>query len=479
MSDKNYRTETDPLGEKKVPIDAYYGIHTQRAYENFQISGYGAPLSLVHALAVIKVAAAGVHKKLGLLEKKKADVMIIAGKELIAGLFDDDIILDIFQAGAGTATHMNINEIIANRANELLGEKKGTYVSIHPNNDVNMGQSTNDVFPAAIHIAVLHEMNNLLPHLKTCAHQFMILGKKYAHIKKSGRTHLQDAVPITLGKEFEAYGETLYHHYQILKKNRELLYGLHLGGTAIGTGVNCHPQFGKEVINQIAKQIKFPLYEVQNKIEATQNRTPLTQFSSFLRSLAIDLNRIGNDLRLLASGPHTGLAEISLPAVEPGSSIMPGKVNPSIIECLHMICYRIIGNDSTLTQCAQAGQLELNVMMPLMAHCLLESVDLLSNGIKMFTERCLLGLKVNEHQCTVYFEETLGLATYLNPFIGYDRAAKLAQDAVKHHSTIRNELIKQKIFSKKEVDELFSTEVLLNPQKGKKIKKILKKKKKK
>jgi len=331
----NYRTEHDPLGEKKVPKNAYFGIHTQRAYENFQISGYGVHASLINALARIKIAAAHFHGQKGLLDKKKAQAIEKAGNEIITGLFDEEMILDVFQAGAGTATHMNVNEVIANRANEILGYKKGTYKEIHPNDHVNMGQSTNDVFPTAINLAVLEEMNHFLPILDSCASAFKKLGKKYQNVLKSGRTHLQDAVPHTIGKEFEAYGYTLHHHKEKLKENKKLLYGLHLGGTAIGTGVNAHPEFGKQVIKDLSKKTKQPLFEVKNKIESTQNRTPLSQFSSYLRSLALDLTRIGNDLRMLSSGPQTGLNEIFLPAVEPGSSIMPGKVNPSVIEFNH------------------------------------------------------------------------------------------------------------------------------------------------
>jgi aspartate ammonia-lyase len=448
------RTEHDPLGKKKVPSTALYGIHTQRAKENFHISHSPLPLPIFHAIAQIKIAAAYANTELGFLQKKKANAIVKAAKEVIQGKHDAHMVIDAFQAGAGTPTHMNVNEIIANRANELLGHKRGQYKYVHPNDHVNMGQSTNNVVPSALKMVVVKQLATLLPVLHELEQALKKKSIQFKTIHKSGRTHLQDAVPITLGQEFHAYAIAVQKNRQRIKTKIEELLTLNVGKNAIGTGINTHPSFTSRMVKHLKKQTKYPWKVSEHPIYATQFSTAFLDISQTVTLLAVDVNKIVNDLRLLSSGPHTGFNEIILPAVEPGSSIMPGKINPSIGEMLNMVCYQVMGNNHTIEHAANASQLELNVMTPVIAKNLIESLTILTNGTTTFTKRCVQGIKANKAQCQWYVENSAGLATILNPVIGYDKAAEVVKESLQTKKSIKSVVIKRKIMSGKAFDKL-------------------------
>lgn len=451
-----FRIEKDALGKKKVPKQVLYGIHTQRAKENFQISGKTLPLDIFYAIAEIKIAAANANHQLKLLNNKKKTAIVKAANEILKSKHDKEFVIDAFQAGAGTPTHMNVNEVIANRAIQILRGQKGNYKIIHPNDDVNMGQSTNNVFPTAIKIVVAKKTQNLIPILTELKISFKRKSKEFKFIKKSGRTHLQDAVPITLGKEFNAYATTIEKNITRINQNIKYLLELNIGKNAIGTGVNTSPRFSKLVIQNLIKSEKIAWKQAKDSIYATQNITDFLQFSQALKALAVDLNKIANDLRLLSSGPRTGLTEIKLPAVEPGSSIMPGKINPSIAEMLNMVCFQVIGNTETISEAVQAGQLELNVMTPVIAKNLIESLDILTTSIKTFDNLCVKGIKANKEVCKYYFEHSTGLATLLNPIIGYDKAAEIVNESLKTGKTITELVLEKKLMNKKDLDKLLN-----------------------
>ena len=459
----NYRTEHDALGTKKVPDDAYYGIHTTRALENFQISGVTVPLILIHAQTYIKIAAAQVNVQLKLLDGAKARAIIRAGNEILKGKFDDQFMLDIFQAGAGTPINMNVNEVIANRANEILGVKKGSYTIIHPNDHVNMSQSSNDSIPTAIRIAALWKLQHVTKVLEQLERSFAKKGKQFNTILKSGRTHLHDAVPITLGQEFSAYSAMLQKHMPTLAHVAKVLLSVHLGGTAIGTGFNTHPNFRKLAVQKLAALTKLRLVPIQNSIQSTQSMSDFALLGNILKVMCIDLTKICNDLRLMSAGPQTGIAEITLPAVEPGSSIMPGKINPSIVECMNMICFQVMGNAAAIDQAAQAGQFELNVMTPVIAHNLLQSLDILIHGMKMLDERCVRGIKANPMACSFYFEHSMGTATVLSPYLGYEQTAELVKESQRTGITVQELAIKKKLLSAAKIKELFAAQNLTKP----------------
>ena len=448
------RKEKDFLGELDVPADAYFGVQTWRAVGNFPISGLRAPAVLNRACAEIKKAAALTHRDLGALPANVADAIARAADEVIAGQFADQFVVDAFQAGAGTSYHMNVNELLANRASELLGGRRGEYKLVHPNDHVNMGQSTNDVFPTTMRLAALLMLPDLLKELAQLAAAFESKAEAFADVTKSGRTHLQDAVPVTLGQEFAAYGAAVQRSADHIRAQTAALRELGLGGTAAGTGCNTKPGYRQKVTARLAQQTGLELTPAPNLFEAMQSMAPFARMSSALRSAATELGRICNDLRLLSSGPTTGLAEIRLPAVQPGSSIMPGKVNPVVPECMNMICFQVMGNDTCIAHATAAGQFELNVMMPVISHNLLGSLGILTNGVHMLRERCVEGIEAEREQCSAYLESTIGLATVLNPVIGYHQAAEVAKEAAASGKSILDVVLERGILSKDEFHEL-------------------------
>ena len=458
------RREIDPLGEKLIPKDAYFGIQTYRAVENFPVSGLRASPQIIKAYVLIKKAAATANMQVGWLDKKIGEAIIAACDEVLAGKFQDQFVIDVFQAGAGTSFNMNTNEVLANRALEILGKQKGDYKSLSPNDHVNMAQSTNDTYPTALHVSVLMALQPLLKTLDDLAEAFSELGKKNAHVLKSGRTHLQDAVPVTIGQEFTAYGSAIVNATAELRKRQENLYLVALGGTATGTGANTHPQYKVLAVAELAKLTGFPLKPAGDNFEALQSHRRAQTVSSGLKELALELIRIANDLRLLASGPTTGINEITLPSVQPGSSIMPGKVNPVMAECLDMIAYQVVGNDAAVSMAVQAGQLELNVMTPAIAYNMLFSIQILGNFIPAFTDRCVKGITVDEKRCEQYLEKNPSMATLLAPKIGYLEAAKIAKQAQAENRTVKEVALEKGLLSKEELDKIFSRKNLLNEQ---------------
>ena len=448
------RIERDSLGELPVPTDALYGIQTERARQNFPISQLRPLASLVDAVIWIKRAAALTHKETKRLDPKLADAIVRAADEVLAGEHRDDFVVDPYQAGAGTSHNMNANEVLANRANELLGGKRGTYTPVHPNDHVNMAQSTNDVIPTAIRLAALAQLPALLEALSRLARACLAKGKAFDRILKSGRTHLQDATPIRLGQEFTAYGHTIERNRDRVAQAAEALRDLGIGGTAVGTGLNAQPQYPSLMVKQLREITGLELREGTDRVQLMQSMGDAAALSGALRTYAVDLGKIASDLRLLASGPRTGLAEIVLPAVQPGSSIMPGKVNPSIAEMVNMVCYQALGNDVTVATAAEAGQLELNVMMPVIAHNLLFTMLILTNASRVFAARCVEGLEADAAQCAHWLERSPALVTALAPKIGYAEAAKLAKEAVAKNVTVRQLVVEKGVLKGKDLDEV-------------------------
>ncbi len=456
------RKEVDPLGERRIPNDAYFGIQTLRATENFPVSGIKAPKAFIDAYVLVKKAAAAANMQLGCLDEKKAEAIVAACDEVLAGKLIDQFVVDVFQAGAGTSFNMNVNEVLANSALEIMGKEKGDYKTLSPNDHVNMGQSTNDTFPTALHLSVLMALKPLLYALDELAEAFSELGKKYGSVLKSGRTHLQDAVPVTIGQEFAAYGSAVANACAELRKRQQNLYAVALGGTAVGTGANAHPKYKRLAVAELAKLSGFPLKPATNNFEALQSQRAAQSVSSGLKELALELIRVANDLRLLASGPTTGLNEIVLPPVQPGSSIMPGKVNPVMAECLDMVAFQVVGSDATVSLAVQAGQMELNVMTPVIMYNMLFSIEILSNFLPAFTEKCVRGITVNEKQCSQYLEKNPSLATLLSPYIGYLEAAKIAKQAQAENRSVKEIALEKKLLKPEEIDKIFSRKNLLN-----------------
>ncbi|MBN1772023.1 MAG: aspartate ammonia-lyase [Deltaproteobacteria bacterium] len=425
------RTEHDSLGTLDVPTDAYWGIETLRAVRNFPISGLRTHPELVRATALVKQAAAEVNVALGELDAVRGGAIARAAAEVAAGGLADQFVVDVFQAGAGTSLHMNVNEVLANRALELLGRRRGDYAHVHPHDHVNLGQSTNDVVPTALRLAALRMLGRLERTLGGLIDAFADKGREFDHIVKAGRTHLQDAVPVRLGQELAAYAAGLDKDRERLRRAAEVLAELNLGGTAAGTGINAHPRFREAAVARLRELSDLPVRPAANPMALMQSMADFADASAALRTLALDLIRIANDLRLLASGPRTGLAELALPVVQPGSSIMPGKVNPVMAEMLDMVGFQVLGNDTTVAAAVQAGQLELNVMLPVLAHDLLQSLELLDAALRAFTERAVRGITADADRCRRNFERSAGLATLLTPSLGYDRSAALAQEAAR------------------------------------------------
>jgi len=459
------RTEKDSLGFKDVPANAYYGIQTARAVENYPISGLRAHASLIRAIAMIKEAAAEANLDLRLIEEKTADAIIAAAREIQQGKWHEQFVVDVFQAGAGVSFHMNTNEVIANRASELLGGRLGEYQHAHPNDHVNYGQSTNDVFPTAMRLAALLELERLYAVLDTLAVELNNKGDEFHSILKSGRTHMMDAVPMRLGQEFTAYAAAVRRAQRALEQQGELLREIGLGGSAVGTGINTHPEYRQKAVAHLARISGEKLEAVDDMRYAMQSNLAMSAVSGALRNLALEIIRISNDLRLLASGPNTGLAEINLPALQPGSSIMPGKINPVMAELAAMVSFQVVGYDTAVALAVQAGQLELNVMMPTMAYSVLMAITIMTNMLRQLTEFCVKGITANQKRCEFYAQSTVSLATALNPYIGYARAAEIAKESIATGKTIIEIAREKGWLSEEQIREILDPESMTEPRK--------------
>ena len=454
MAEPTYRIERDSMGEVKVPKEAYYGAQTQRAVENFPVSGIGFPPEFIHALATTKYAAAAVNEELGLLEPTIADAIRKAAAEVMEGKLDKEFVVDIFQTGSGTSTNMNANEVIANRALELLGKPRGSK-EIHPNDHVNLGQSSNDVIPTAMHIAALKAIQvKLLPALEKLHAELKRKAEEFDPVVKIGRTHLADATPIRLGQEFSGYARQIELSIERIKGAAGGLEELALGGTAVGTGINTHPEFPPRTIKKISQITELPFREAANHFEAQATKDAAVQVSGTLKTLAVSLTKIANDLRWLSSGPRCGIGEIGLPDTQAGSSIMPGKVNPVMCESVLQVAAHVIGCDATITICGQAGNFELNVMMPIMTLRLLEAIEFTANVVKAFTEKCVVGIEANEERCKEMVEQSLAMVTALAPVIGYDHAAKIAKEAFTTGKTVREVALARKILAPEKLSRI-------------------------
>jgi aspartate ammonia-lyase len=462
----NTRKERDSLGEREVPADAYYGIQTLRATENFPVSGIRARPEFINAYAMVKKAAALANMDVGWLEPYIAEAIVSACDEILAGRLHDQFVVDDFQAGAGTSFNMNFNEVLANRALELIGKEKGDYSSINPNDHVNMAQSTNDTYPTAMRLCILIIAQDLLDNLDRLRKAFVKKGMQFEKVLKSGRTHLMDALPVTLGQEFMAYSVAIKKGRDQLKEKLKLLEEVPLGATAVGTGANTHPDYQNHVVKHMREITGLNLIEAEDPRESLQSRLDFAMISGGLKALALELIRISNDLRLMNSGPTTGWAEIRLPATQPGSSIMPGKVNPVMAECMDMICFQIMGNDISVSMAVQAGQMELNVMNPVMIHNILESMVLLNNYIPVFIEKCIAGIEADEAKCRSYLEKNPSIATFLEPHIGYMPAAELAKEAILRNMSVKDLVIEKGILSPEQVERIFDWEFLIGRKKS-------------
>lgn len=460
------RSEHDLLGDREVPHEYYYGIQTLRALENFNISGVTLSFYpvLIEALAMVKKAAALANCDLGLLSKPITDAIVKACDEIINGRFHSHFVVDMIQGGAGTSTNMNANEVIANRALEILGYEKGDYQYCHPNNHVNLSQSTNDAYPTSVKIALINGNKKLTEVLKELVQSFRNKAKEFSHIIKMGRTQLQDAVPMTLGQEFEAYAVMLNEEVQRLEQNVKLFLEVNMGATAIGTGINSHPEYSETVINHLGDVTGLSIVLADNLVEATQDTGAFIMYSSAVKRLAVKLSKICNDLRLLSSGPRTGIHEINLPPMQPGSSIMPGKVNPVIPEVMNQIAFKVIGNDLVVTMAAEGGQLELNVFEPVIVQSLFESIEMLKNGMMTLKEKCIDGITANEDRCRELVEGSIGIVTALNPALGYETCTKLAKEALDTNRGVYELVLEKKLLSKAELDDLLKPENMIKPR---------------
>jgi len=460
------RLEHDLLGEREVPADRYYGIQTLRALENFDMTGI--PIShyprLVHSLAFIKKAAASANAELGLLDQPLAQAIMQACDDLIAGEFLGEFVVDVIQGGAGTSTNMNANEVIANLALERLGYAKGRYDILHPLNHVNMSQSTNDVYPTALRLTLSKKMDGLLHEMEGLSKALAAKGREFADVIKMGRTQLQDAVPMTLGQEFEAWAIMVGEDTARVREAQSLIREINMGATAIGTGLNAHPDYAALVTKRLAEYSGVPVSGAQNLVEATQDAGAYVQLSGVLKRVAVKLSKICNDLRLLASGPRAGLYEINLPAMAPGSTIMPGKVNPIIPEVVNQVAFEVIGNDLTVTLAAEAGQLELNVMEPIIAYNLFTSADLLGRACRTLSERCIKGITANREVCRRMVERSIGLVTALNPYIGYEKSTEIANLAMATGDSVYDIVLEKGYLSQAELDEILSPENMTKPR---------------
>ncbi len=455
---EGFRTERDPLGELDVPADAYYGIQTARAVENFPISGLRAPDDLITATILVKKAAAESNLALGRLTPEIANAIRAAADEILAGAFRDQFVVDVYQAGAGTSHNMNANEVLANRAGELLGEPKGAYTRVHPNDHVNMGQSTNDVYPTATRLALLLGAAPLVAAAEALSVSLEHKSEEFAAVLKTGRTHLQDAVPITLGQEFGGYAECVRRGADDVVSAARQLHELNIGATAVGTGLNAGDQYRTLVVAHLTRYTNLPLTPAANLFRVTQSMGDVLAYSSAMRRLAVETGKIASDLRLLSSGPRAGIAEIALPAVQPGSSIMPGKVNPSVPEMVNQVCFQVMGCDATVAIACEAGQLELNVMMPVIAWNALHASKILREALKVFRLRCVAGITADQARARELLDRSTATATALSPYIGYAATAEIAKESVKSGKTIRALVLERGLMNEGRLNEILSVE---------------------
>ena len=458
-----HRLERDPLGPVHVPEAAYYGAQTARALDNFPISGMRPHAALVRATVIIKLAAAEANAALGRLPKPAAGAIARAAREILQGALRDQFVVDVYQAGAGTSHNMNANEVLANRAEELLGGRRGEYARVHPNDHVNMGQSTNDVFPTATRLAILIHHGALVDAARALARALDAHAARWTRVLKTGRTHLQDAVPITLGQEFSGWAANLHVAIEELEHAATRLLELNLGATAVGTGLNAGTDFTQAAVANIARETGFAVTPAANRFRVTQSMGDVAAWSAAMRRLAMETNKIASDLRLLASGPRAGLAEIRLPAVQPGSSIMPGKVNPSIPEMVNQVCYQVYGCDAAVAAAADAGQLELNVMMPVIAWNALHASAILTNTLAVFRERCIDGLEADEARCRELLDRSTAVATALSPYIGYAATAQIAKESVATGRPIRELVLERGLLDAAHADRILSAEAMTEP----------------
>lgn len=457
------RIEKDFLGEKEVPKNAYYGVQTLRAIENFPITGYRIHESLITAMAIVKKAAALANMETGQLNSRIGQAIVAAAEEIIAGRWHEQFIVDPIQGGAGTSINMNANEVIANRALEILGFEKGDYFQVSPNTHVNMSQSTNDSFPTAIHIATLAMLEKLLHTMEVLRDAFAQKAKEFDHVIKMGRTHLQDAVPIRLGQEFEAYRKVLSRDIVRIQQSRQHLYEVNMGATAVGTGLNADPRYIENVVVQLAEISGFAIVGAEDLVDATQNTDAYTEVSAALKVCMINMSKIANDLRLMASGPRVGLGEINLPPRQPGSSIMPGKVNPVMAEVINQVAFQVIGNDHTICLASEAGQLELNVMEPVLVFNLIQSISIMNNAFRVFKENCLDGITANEEVLKAYVEKSAGIITAVNPHLGYEVAARIAREAILTGKSVRELCLQHNVLTEEELDLILDPYEMTHP----------------
>jgi aspartate ammonia-lyase len=460
---KNYRIEKDFLGEKQVPEDAYFGVQTMRAVENFPITGYRIDPALIKAMAMVKKAAAFANSEIGQLDNKIAVAIMAAADEVIEGKWNDQFIVDPIQGGAGTSINMNTNEVIANRALEMIGEQKGNYKLISPNSHVNMAQSTNDSFPTAIHLSALMTLGNLIKAMEELHFEFMKKANEFDGIIKMGRTHLQDAVPILLSQEFEAYARVLKRDINRVKATLNNLYEINIGATAVGTGLNADPEYIEKAIQFLAKITGLPVKGSEDLVDGTQNTDAYIEVSAALKVCMLNMSKMANDLRMMTSGPRCGLGEINLPPRQPGSSIMPGKVNPVMAEVLNQSAFQVVGNDLTISMASEAGQFELNVMEPVIAFNLLQSIKIMTNVFTVFRTHCLRGISANKKRMEAYVNNSVGVITAINPHVGYETAASIAREAIVSNRPVRDIVLERGVLSAGELDTILHPYEMTKP----------------
>lgn len=460
---ENFRIEKDFLGEKKIPKDAYYGVQTMRAIENFPITGYKMDEALIQAMAIVKKSAALANNAIGQLNEEITYAIVAASDEILEGKFHDQFIVDPIQGGAGTSINMNTNEVIANRALELIGEEKGNYHVISPNTHVNMAQSTNDSFPTAIHLSTLMTLETLLQVMEELHREFLNKAKEFDGMIKMGRTHLQDAVPIRLGQEFEAYARVLKRDINRISATRDNLYEVNMGATAVGTGLNADPEYIKKADNYLALFSGYPIKGTRNLVDGTQNTDCYMEVSSALKNCMLNMSKVANDLRLMTSGPRCGFNEINLPPRQPGSSIMPGKVNPVMAEVLNQSAFQVAGNDLTISLACEAGQFELNVMEPVIVFNLLQSIRIMTNVFTVFRKHCLSGITANVSRMEDYVNHSVGIITAINPHVGYETAASIAREAITTNRPVREIVLERGVLTAEELDMILHPLEMTHP----------------
>ena len=463
MSEQEFRTEKDSIGTKNVPEDVYYGVQSLRAAENFHITGLNMHPEIINSLAYIKKAAAITNCEAGLLDKKIAQAIVKACDEILGGKLHEDFIVDPIQGGAGTSLNMNANEVIANRANEILGGKKGDYSIVNPNDHVNCGQSTNDVIPTAGKMTSLRLLKNLKKELMRLHTALEKKAEEFDGVIKMGRTQLQDAVPIRLGQEFKAYSVAVLRDIRRMDKAMDEMRTLNMGGTAVGTGLNADEAYLRRIVPNLSEISDMELVKAYDLIDSTQNLDPFVAVSGAVKACAVTLSKIANDLRLMSSGPRAGFGEINLPAKQNGSSIMPGKVNPVIPEVVNQVAFNVIGNDVTITMAAEAGQLELNAFEPIIFYCLFQSIDTLGYAVQTFVDNCVTGITANETRCRYFVENSVGIITAICPYVGYQKAAEIAKEAIKTGESVKKLIIEQGILTEKQMDEILDPVQMTEP----------------